>query len=48
MLIKVGPKELLTKINIFLHSKKIINTEDILFTAEFCNNSIEILIEFNC
>ena len=45
----MGLKELLTKIKkICLHSEKVINTEDILFTAEFCNNSIAILIEFNC
>ena len=48
ILIKVGLKELLTKINFSLHSEKVINTEDILFTAEFCKNSIAILIEFNC
>ena len=44
----MGLKELLTKINVCLHSEKVINTEDILFTAEFCNNRIAILIEFNC
>ena len=48
ILIKVGLKELLTKINFCLHSEKVINTEDILFTTKFCNNSITILIEFNC
>ena len=45
----MGLKELLTKINFCLHREKVINTEDIneetitntediLFTAEFCNN----------
>ena len=48
MLIKVGLQELLTQINFCSHSEKVINTEDILFTAEFCDNSIAILIEFNC
>ena len=47
-MIKVGLKELLTKINICLHSENEINTEDILFTPNFYNNSIAILIEFNC
>ena len=28
--------------------EKVINTENIIFTAEFFNNSIAILIEFNC
>ena len=45
---KVDFKELLTKINFCLHSEKVINTEDILFTAELCHDSIAILIEINC
>ena len=38
----MGLKELLTKINFCLHSEKVINTEDILFKAESCNNNIAI------